>query len=131
MTETVHIPIGEAEGTVADVMLRDARAVAPDTPLREVRETFANPRVKLMLVADGDRFVGTLGRDDLPGDGDGPIAPHVRRDAERLSTGDSVARALEVLEATGADRVPVVGDDGRLEGLVCLNRGHAVFCASP
>jgi hypothetical protein len=30
-----------------------------------------------------------------------------------------------------ASRVPVVDDDGRLHGLVCLNRGKSAFCASP
>src|SRR3954469_18451421 len=131
MTDTVHIPVGEAEGTVADVMLRDARAVPPDTPLQEVRERFANPRVRLMLVADGDRFLGTLGRAEVPDSGDGPIGPHVRADAERLRAEDPVSRAVALLEETGEDRIPVVDAEGRLEGLVCLNRAHHVFCATP
>jgi CBS domain-containing protein len=131
MTSTRHIPIDAAGPAVRDVLLREARAVAPDTPLGEVRETFANPRVKLLLVADGQRFLGTIGPDDLPSDGDGPIAPHVRHDAPRLSAGAKVDEALKLVAETGASRIPVVDEQGRLEGLVCFNHARNVFCASP
>jgi CBS domain-containing protein len=131
MTSTRHIPIGEAGPAVRDVLLREARAVAPDTPVREVRETFANPRVKLLLVADGERFLGTIGPEDLPEDGDGTIAAHVRTDAPRLAAGDGVDEALSLVKETGASRIPVVDESGRLEGLVCFNHARNVFCASP
>jgi CBS domain-containing protein len=130
MTETRHIPIGEAGPAVRDVLLREARAVPPDTPVHEVRETFENPRVKLLLVAEGDRFLGTIGPDDLPA-GDGTIAAHVRGDAPRVTPDDEVKTALALVEQTGLNRIPVVGEDGRLEGLVCFNRSRNAFCASP
>src|SRR5918911_2496625 len=106
MTSTRHIPVGEAGPAVRDVLLREARAVAPDTPVSEVRETFANPRVKLLLVADGERFLGTLAPEDVPADGTGTIAPHVRRDAPRLSADDGVDEALRLVQQTGASRIP-------------------------
>jgi CBS domain-containing protein len=130
MTDTRHIPIGEAGPAVRDVLLREARAVSPDTPVQQVRETFENPRVKLLLVADGDRFLGTIGPDDLP-DGDGTIAAHVRGDAPRVAPDDAVQTALELVAQTGLVRIPVVDGDGRLEGLVCFNRARNAFCASP
>ncbi len=129
MPSTRHLPLSEAGPHVRDVMLREARAVAPDTRLAQVRETFANPRVKLLLVADGERYLGTVAPADLPEHDDGTIAAYARADTPRLAPGDAVARALELLAEV--DRVPVVGDGGRLEGLVCLNRGHSAFCASP
>jgi CBS domain-containing protein len=116
---------------VRDVLLREARTVAADTPLGEVRETFANPRVRLLLVADGDRFLGTLAPADVPADGDGTIAAYVRQDAPRLAAGDGVDEALKIVEQTGASRIPVVDEAGRLEGLVCFNHARNVFCASP
>lgn len=127
MSSTRHIPLDQAGPTVADVMLAEARTISKDTPVEQVRETFANPRVKLLLVADGDRFLGTLGPDDLPGQG--TIEPAVDTHVERLLPTDSIARALELLGNTS--RVPVVGEDGRLHGLVCLNRSKSAFCASP
>jgi CBS domain-containing protein len=129
MSSTRHIPLAGAGPTVGDVMLREARTIAPETPVAEVRETFANPRVKLLLVADGERFLGTLAPDALPATGGGTIAGLADGSAPSLLPGDSIARALELLEATS--RVPVVDADGRLQGLVCLNRGRNAFCASP
>jgi CBS domain-containing protein len=127
MTATRHIPLDAAGPTVRDVMLAEARTIAPDTPVDEVRETFANPRVKLLLVAEGERFLGTLSPGDVPAEG--TIAAGVNRDAATLRPHDGIERALELLEH--ASRVPVVDDDGRLHGLVCLNRGKSAFCASP
>jgi CBS domain-containing protein len=127
MGSTRHIPLDQAGPTVADVMLKEPRTIPPQTPVADVRDTFANPRVKLLLVADRDRFLGTLVPQDLPESG--TIAPAVDADTPRLSPGDSTARALELLEHTS--RVPVVDGDGRLHGLVCLNRGKSAFCASP
>jgi CBS domain-containing protein len=127
MTETRHIPLDVAGPTVRDVMLAEARTIPPDTPVEDVRETFANPRVKLLLVAEDERFLGTLSPDDVPAAG--TIAPGVDTNTPTLSPDDGVERALELLEHTS--RVPVVDSDGRLHGLVCLNRGKSAFCASP
>ncbi len=131
MTDTVNIPVAEAGPTVGDVMLREARAVGPSTPVAEVRETLANPRVKLLLVTDGERFLGTLGPDDLPAGAAGTIEPYVNADAARVSPDDPVARALELVESTGSSRIPVVDASDRLQGLVCFNRAHESFCVSP
>src|SRR5688500_13124964 len=65
---TRNIPVAEAGPRAADVMLREPRAVPPDTTVQAARETFANPRVRLLLVADGDRFLGAVTRADI-GDG--------------------------------------------------------------
>jgi CBS domain-containing protein len=127
MPTTRHIPLTEAGPTVADVMLREADAVGPDHPLAQARETFANPRRKLLLVAEGDRYLGALTPADVP-EGDGPIGPHVRADAPRVAPEDPVEKALALVEQTGMDRIPVV-DDGELVGLVCWNTRHSVFCA--
>ncbi len=127
MSSTRHIPLDAAGPTVRDVMLAEARTIPPDTPVGEVRETFANPRVKLLLVAEGDRFLGTLKPADVPQDG--TIAAGVDASSPRLRPDDGIDRALELLEHSS--RVPVVGEDGRLHGLVCLNRGKSAFCASP
>src|SRR3954471_10259487 len=127
MTSTPHIPLDAAGPAVRDVMLAEARTIPPGTPVEEVRETFANPRVKLLLVAEGERFLGTLTPGAVPASG--TIAAGVDTDAPTLDPDDGIERALELLERTS--RVPVVDADGRLHGLVCLNRGKSAFCASP
>jgi Mg/Co/Ni transporter MgtE len=98
--------------------------------MSEVRETFASPSVKLMLVTDGERFVGTLGRDDLPAEGDGPIEPHVRADRPSLSPDDPVEDALALVNEQGMTRIPVLEGD-QLLGLVCFNKSHSAFCVYP
>ena len=131
MSGTVHIPLEQAGGSaVRDVMMREPRSVGPETSLAEVRDTMSSPSVKLMLVTDGETFLGTLGRDDLPAEGDGPIGPHVRADTPSLSPDDPVDSALELVREQGMTRIPVVEGD-RLLGLVCFNQSHSAFCVYP
>jgi CBS domain-containing protein len=87
--------------------------------------------VKLMLVTDGERFLGTVTRDDLPESGDGPIQPHVRTDTPSLKPDDPVGKALELFSEHELSRIPVVTDGDRLEGLVCVNKSHSAFCIYP
>jgi CBS domain-containing protein len=131
MSSTIHIPLDEAGGAVRDVMMLEPRSVGPATPIAEVRETFASPSVKLMLVTDGERFVGTLGRDDLPETGDGPIEPHVRADRPSLSPDDPVDKAMRLVREQGITRIPVVDAGDQLLGLVCFNQSHSAFCVYP
>src|SRR3954462_10658794 len=130
MSGTVHIPLARAGETVKEVMMREPRAVGPETTLAAVRETFANPGVKLLLVIDGERFLGTVSRDDVPAEGDGPIGPHVRPDTPHLAPDDPIAAALELVRETGMTRIPVVAED-QLHGLVCFNKRHSAFCVYP
>jgi CBS domain-containing protein len=130
MSGTIHISVDEAGDAVKDVMMHEPRSISPATPIAELRETFANPRVKLMLVTDGERFLGTISPEDLPADGDGPIGPHVRADTKRVSPEDPVGDALKLVSEDGMTRIPVVDDD-RLLGLVCFNVKHNVFCVYP
>ncbi len=127
---TRNIPVGDAGPSAADVMLRAPRAVPPDTTVAAARETFENPRVRLLLVADGDRFLGAVTRehvaDGVPGDATlGALAA----DAALVRPDDPVTRVVELLDADpDADRLPVVAGDGTLVGLVCFNRRHGHFC---
>jgi CBS domain-containing protein len=130
MSSTVHIPVDEAGPTISDVMMRGPETVDPATPLADARTVFSSPRKKLLLVADGDRFIGTLTPADVPESGDGPIEPHVRDDMPHLSPADPVSRALELVEREGLTRIPVLEDD-RLVGLVCFNTSYEAFCIYP
>jgi CBS-domain-containing membrane protein len=129
---TDHLPLSDAGPAVRDAMLFEPRATPASTSLAEARETFANPRVKLLLVVGDDgRFAGTLMREDLPADGDGAIGDLVRPDTPRIAPEAPVAAAVEMLEGTGTARLPVVDDDGTLLGLVCWDREGQQFCVDP
>ena len=130
MSSTIHIPVDEAGPNVSDVMMREAESVGPDMPLAEAR-AFFTPRKKLLLVTDGDRFLGTLTPDDLPETGEGAIGPHVNPAAPRVTPDDPVSAAMALVEAEGMTRIPVVDASDRLQGMVCFNSSHEAFCIYP
>ena len=101
---TRNIPMDEAGPQASDVMLRAPRTVAPETTVAEARETFENPRVRLLLVARGDTYLGVVTRDSLPADADPDGDARRGRppaDAARVAPADPVARAVELLDADG------------------------------
>jgi CBS domain-containing protein len=130
MSSTIHIPVDEAGPNVSDVMMREAESVAPSMPLAEAR-AFFSPRKKLLLVTEGERFLGTLTPDDLPESGDGAIGPHVNADPPRVTPDDPVSAAMALVTDEGMTRIPVVDAERRLQGMVCFNRSHEAFCIYP
>ena len=126
---TRNIPIADAGPSAADVMLRDPRAVPPSTTAGEARATFENPRVRLLLVADGDRFLGAVTRDDLGDDvADERTLGDLAGDAVLVRPDDPVERVVGLLGDEDTDRLPVVDGEGALLGLVCFNRRRGHFC---
>jgi CBS-domain-containing membrane protein len=126
---TRNIPIADAGPSAADVMLRDPRAVPPSTTAGEARATFANPRVRLLLVAEGNRFLGAVTREDLPDAvEDERTLGELAGDAVLVRPEDPVERVVGLLGEEDTDRLPVVDVHGALLGLVCFNRRHGHFC---
>jgi CBS domain-containing protein len=127
---TRNVALAEAGPRVEDVMLREPRAVAPETTVAEARRTFENPRVRLLLVCRGDAFVGAVTRDAVGPDVDGGVTLEqlAGRDDALVRPEDPVGRAVELLDAGQAERLPVVAGNGTLVGLVCFNREHGHFC---
>jgi CBS domain-containing protein len=125
---TRNIPVAEAGPSAADVMLREPRAVPPSTTVAEARETFENPRVRLLLVAEGDRFLGAVTREHVEDADAADTLDGLAADAALVRPEDPVGRVVELIEADGGDRIPVVAGDGTLVGLVCFNRRHGHFC---
>lgn len=127
---TRNVPLDSAGPRVEDVMLRGPRTVAPETTVAEARETFENPRVRLLLVARGDAFLGAVKRETLSDELGGGVTLEALTldDGTLVAPADPVDRAVELLELHQTDRLPVVDDDGTLVGLVCFNRRHGHFC---
>lgn len=130
-----NIPLASAGPRVSDVMLRDARTVPATTTLAEVTAQLENPKVRMLLVAEGDAYVGAIPLDDLPaGTSPGtPVGQLVDASAPRVRPDAAVGDALALLAGSRSDRLPVVSGDGRLLGLVCFNarRGHFCVDAEP
>jgi CBS domain-containing protein len=127
---TRNVPLDSAGPRVEDVMLRGPRTVAPETTVAEARETFENPRVRLLLVARGDAFIGVVTRETIGDElgGDVTLEALTTDGGALVDPADPVDRAVELLELKQTDRLPVVEEDGTLVGLVCFNRRHGHFC---
>ena len=128
-----HTKLEEAAAlTVADVVHRKFSALPGDATIGAVRDWFAASTSRRMaFLADGERYLGSLTRDDVDGDRDlaapaadvahaGPtVLPEApAREGERLALG------------TEARRVPVVDGDGRLIGVVSVTEDRQAFCGT-
>jgi CBS domain-containing protein len=126
---TRNVPLADAGPRVEDVMLRGPRVVAPETTVAQARQAFENPRVRLLLVCRGDAFLGAVSRELVGADVDGDVTlEQLAGDGALVRPDDPVGRAVELLDAERAERLPVVAGDGTLVGLVCFNRTRGHFC---
>jgi CBS domain-containing protein len=127
---TRNVPMDEAGPQVEDVMMRGPRTVPPETTVAEARESFENPRVRLLLVARGSSFAGAITREAIGDEvaDDVQLGELAAREDWRVDPAEPLARAMEMLDAEDADRLPVVEGDGTLVGLICFNRRHGHFC---
>ena len=114
----------------ADLMLREPKTLTADASVAEVREQLANPRVQMVLLADGRVFKGAV--TELPADAepDARALDHADTDPEVISPHASADEAFERAAASPNRRVVVLDDDRNLLGLLCLNRDRSGFCGS-
>jgi CBS-domain-containing membrane protein len=126
-------PLDEAtELTAADVVHKRFSALPADATIAQVREWFAaSSHRKIAVLADHQRYAGSLTREDLGGDLD-PLQPA----AELASPGPTVApeapaqTAHTLALATPALRVSVVDQEGTLMGVVGITDDLAGFCGT-
>lgn len=125
-----NVPLTEAGPLVRDVMLIAPDTVPATTTVRDALPLLDSPRLRMLLVSDGDRLVGSIARERLESEPDQDLALGRLADpgSARIGPDEVVAQALRLLEAAGAERLPVVGEGDRLLGLVCFNPRKRHFC---
>ena len=120
------------EMKVAEVMVPVPKTLPADAPVRDVEAEFANPSVRVVVLADGGVFRGAIERADLPAGGDAGGEPASRyADTTPLTARPSMPmrEAIEMLERCREPRLVVLDDDGEtLRGMVCLSRSTNSFC---
>jgi predicted transcriptional regulator len=134
--ELVHTHIDRddaASRLVRDVMVRRPKTLAADATVGELREQFANPRVRTALLADQGRFAGAVAPEELPDSAGAsePARSYARVDVPTLQPDATMAEALALLEARGDFRLVVLDGEGEgatLAGLLCLDRHGTTFC---
>ncbi len=117
--------------TVGDVMIRRPKTLPAGSLVGDVRSAFAQPNVRTVLLADGERFAGAIERGGLPaGAGDEePAARYVESEPLTAHPGLPMTEAVTLLEGANEPRLIVLDDDGvTLLGLLCANTTATGFC---
>jgi CBS domain-containing protein len=114
--------------TAADLMLREPKTLAGDASVAEVREQLANPKVQMVLLADGRTFKGAV--TELPDEAAPSESAIAYRDEspETIVPDASADEAFARADASPNRRVIVLDDEDNLLGLLCLNKARTGFC---
>lgn len=114
--------------TAADLMLREPKTLPGDASVEAVRGVLANPKVQLVLLADGDAFVGAV--TEIPDDAhaDAPARDYADHEPDTIAPTASADDAFARASANPNRRVIVLDDDRHLLGLLCLNQSRTKFC---
>ncbi|MDP2710001.1 MAG: hypothetical protein Q8O56_02160 [Solirubrobacteraceae bacterium] len=115
--------------TVADVMHGRCDALPASASVADVRAWFSiSASRRLALLADGERYVGSLTPADVAGDVDArrPVLQLARRGAT-LAPDTAAAAGRDLVLASPARRLPVVDDEGLLVGVLALTTDRRRF----
>jgi CBS domain-containing protein len=123
----------EAEGfTAADVMHRHISTLPASVTVGEVREYFAaSASRRVALLAEGERYIGSIPATGLPNDIDptAPAAVHAVPEPTVPPPAPAVhARELALEHPTR--RLPVVDDSGALVGIIAISKDRSRFCGT-
>jgi hypothetical protein len=116
------------DAIVADVMLREPKTLPGDASVSEVRAVLENPKVQMVLLADGTTFRGAV--TELPPDAS-PSAPAIDfadPSPDTIAPTESAAAGYALTATNPQLRVIVLDEDGSLAGLLCLNATRTHFC---
>jgi CBS domain-containing protein len=128
------IAISDVEGRSArDVMHPNLSTVAPTATSAEVEAYFAaSSSRRLAAVADGARYVGAIGRERFAGEAHGPdlTARELVHEQPTVAPDAPAAQARDHALAVVSQRCPVVDGDGRLLGVVAVDKRREGFCGA-
>ncbi len=125
-----NVPVAEVGPLASDVMLSAPDTVSGDMTVAAARRLLENPRLRMLLVTEGERLIGAISRERLAAHSDGDLALGRLADPDwpRVGPLETVPEVLELLETADIERLPVVDSDDRLLGLICFNRRKRHFC---
>ncbi|HEV8461758.1 MAG TPA: CBS domain-containing protein [Gaiellaceae bacterium] len=115
----------------ADLMLRDPKTLGGDASVADARAQLADPKVQMLLLADGPRFVGAVTEIPAGASDDDRAVAYADPSPETIDPNASADEAWERALASGHRRVIVLDDAGTLHGLLCLNHKRTGFCQTP
>ena len=112
-------------------MLREPKTLPGSATVEDVRAQLSNPKVQLVLLADGGKFVGAVSA--LPSDAaaDEEARGYVERDPDTVAPTEPAAAAFARTANSPHRRIVVVDESGNLVGLLCLDPSRTRFCRTP
>ena len=114
----------------ADLMLRDPKTLIADASVAEAREQLVNPKVQMVLLADGPAFKGAVTHIPAEASPRDRAVDYVDTNVESISPDAPDDEAFERAAASPNRRVIVLDEDDNLLGLLCLNQSRTKFCQS-
>jgi CBS-domain-containing membrane protein len=127
------IRLGDVDGLTAADLVHGRSSTLPGTStVGELRAYFAESSSRqLAVLVDRDRFVGSVGRGELPDDVEASAAGADFADRGPVIEASRAAReARDAALATPSARVAVVDTGGALVGVVALNHRRDGFCGT-
>ena len=112
-------------------MLREPKTLTGDASVAEVREQLANPKVQMVLLADGSVFKGAVTALPTEAAPTEPAVAYAEQTPETIPPEASADEAFARAAASPTRRVIVLDDDHNLLGLLCLNQSRTGFCQTP
>lgn len=104
---------------VSDVMSHCVVSIGQDAPYEDVVTLMRERHVRALPVLGGrDHVVGVVSRSDLAKAGAGTAGEVMTTPALTVHPGSTLAQAARIMAQRGVKRLPVVDEDGTLEGVV-------------
>jgi CBS domain-containing protein len=92
----------------------------------------ASPHRRTAILADGGRYAGSLTPAEVFGDTDAERpAVEIARHGPTVAPDAPASAGQELARSTNARRVPVVGGDGRVHGIISVTEDLTAFCGAP
>jgi CBS domain-containing protein len=112
---------------VKDVMTRDVELTSPDATLREAAQRMAKLDVGALPVGENDKLVGMITDRDIAiravaqGKGpDGKVRDAMTTEVKYCFEDDDLDQVAQAMAENKVQRLPVMGHDKRLVGIVSL-----------
>lgn len=120
----------QAPEVAADLMLRNPKTLAAEATVAEVRGLLENPKVQMILLADGSAFKGAV--TTIPADAEPTDLALAYADvgAATISPHAPAAEAFDRTAGSPTRRVVVLDEERNLLGLLCLDPSLTRFCGA-
>ncbi len=116
---------------IAEVMTRDVKTVSPQNTMRDVMDSLRENRISGIPVVDENKnIIGLVSTEDLikclaNQDIDKPVCDYMTSQLVTVNSFDHLTEALKLFAKTSLGRLPVLGENGELVGI--LTKGDVTY----